>query len=75
MRLLESLSDETPRIAVAGGIGLVAALLAFGIVCVFTAVRGAGLDFLIVVGLLLSVLVGLTSMFVAMRMIRSRYSA
>ena len=54
MPLLESLSDNAPRIVLAAVIGIGAALLTFSGVFVFTAMRGAGLDFLIVVGFVLS---------------------
>jgi hypothetical protein len=57
------LSDYAPRIVLAAVIGIGAALLTFGGVFVFTSMRGAGLDFLIVVGFVLSILVGLASSF------------
>jgi len=74
MRLGNAIADLTPALLVAATIGMLAAVLTFGALFVLTAKLSLGLDFFIIVGLVISGIVGIGASIVAFRIIRFRIS-
>ncbi|WP_348269464.1 hypothetical protein P8936_12150 [Edaphobacter paludis] len=73
MELLDAIADNALAIGISLLVGTLAAVLVFGAMFVLTAKLAAGIDFLVLVGLLVAGVVGVVSFAVTFRKIRSNH--